>query len=150
MVMSQMISKDSQAGIYDRLQIDHLWRYHEYIKCVEESGFFIEWDEDLTHHCEVSYCHLERSAREYGQEQLADNYAKTIAGIQQGDFSWFPVPTLPRGLMDCLTGAASLLRRRTLNATTESSYQFTCKFGGKMVESVFSHYEHAVVVSDCY
>ncbi len=83
-----MVSRDSQKGIYDRLALESLWRYHEYVKIVEDSGFFVEWQEDLTPHVELSYWWLLHSARECGQAELASDYEKTVAGIQSGDFGW--------------------------------------------------------------
>ena len=83
-----MIGKDSQEGIYDRLHLEHLWRYHEYVRNVENSGFFIDWHEDLTEHLERSYRALRESALDCNQNELAIDYGKTLKGIRSGDFGW--------------------------------------------------------------
>jgi len=82
------ISHDSKTGIYQRLGVEALWSPDKYREMIEQAGYALSTAEDLTVHCEMTYQWLHQSALQLGEEQLAEAYEKTIAGIREGDFGW--------------------------------------------------------------
>ena len=56
---------------------------------MEDGGWFIDWHADLSEHLELTYKALLQSAVDADCNSLAVDYARTVEGIQSGDFGWY-------------------------------------------------------------
>ena len=74
--------------IYDRLLIDNIWHYDEYLGHVTKRGFDVDWHEDLTEHLVISYNKLAKSAADHSMFDLLTSFQHTLDGIKCGDFGW--------------------------------------------------------------
>ena len=85
---AQVIGAEAQEQIYDRLLIDNIWHYKDYLGHVTDAGFEVDWHEDLTEHLIVSYNKLSKSALLHGMSDLEISYQHILDGIKCGDFGW--------------------------------------------------------------
>lgn len=95
----------TQKAIYDRMGLTKLWSVAEYRQELNNFGFRILLDEDLSMHMAMSYDHSIRAIKDMGDEdqdgvenssdtlkidykQLAEDYEQSITAINRGDFGW--------------------------------------------------------------
>ncbi len=88
------ISTAAQTYVYDRLIFDTPFSFHSYQEALKNTGFLVQYAEDISQHLRKSYTHLGIEARQKSEQtgdkfhELSNAYDHMIQAVCDGELGW--------------------------------------------------------------